>query len=98
MNLGAAIKQLRIEKKFSQVELAARSGLSQTALSQIEKGKRPGINTLKKISVALDVPESLIYIVGIEKEDISGEKQDIYERLFPVIKSLVKQLANYPEN
>lgn len=98
MNLGSAIKQLRNKKNLSQVELAAKAGLSQTALSQIEKGKRPGINTLKKLSVALDIPESLIYIMGIEKEDISVEKQDIYERLFPVIKSLVKQLATIPEN
>ena len=65
----------------------------QTALSQIEKGKRPGIQTLKRISQALEIPESLIYVMGIEKEDVASDKQPLYEKLFPVIKSLVKQLA-----
>lgn len=93
MNLGIAIKELRKGKGLSQVELAEKANLSQTALSQIEKGKRPGIQTLKNISNALEVPESLIYVMGIEVGDIPPKKQMLYEKLFPVIKGLVIQIA-----
>lgn len=94
MNLGFAIKEIRKRKGLSQVELAGKANLSQTALSQIEKGKRPGIQTLKSISTALEVPESLIYVMGIEKDDVPPGKQLLYEKLFPVIKELVIQIAS----
>ena len=97
MNLGLAIKELRKQKKLSQIELAMKASLSQTALSQIEKGKRPGIQTLKNISSALEVPESLIYVMGIEKADVPENKQMLYDKLFPVIKSLVLQVASSEE-
>lgn len=68
MNLGLAIRELRKERGLTQITLASKAELSQTALSQIEKGKRPGKNTLKKISTALSIPESLIYVMGLEKK------------------------------
>lgn len=94
MNLGKAIKTLRKQKGLSQEELATSSKITQAALSQIENGKRPGSGTLKKISVALKIPESLIYVAGLEKGDVAEEKQILYEQLFPVIESLVTQLAS----
>jgi len=97
MNLGSAIRELRKNKGLSQVELAEKANLSQTALSQIEKGKRPGIQTLKNISTALEVPESLIYVMGIEQDDVPPAKQVLYEKLFPVIKGLVIQIATAEE-
>src|SRR5688500_13975709 len=93
MNLGTAIKDLRKSKGLSQVELAEKASRSQTALSQIEKGKRPGIQTLKNITIALEVPESLIYVMSIEKDDVAPHKQILYQKLFPVIKGLVVQIA-----
>lgn len=95
MNLGHAIKEIRKSKGWSQTELAEKANMSQTALSQIEKGKskRPGIETLKKISQALEIPESLIYVMGLEKSDVPSSKQILYEKLFPVIKGLVIQIA-----
>ncbi len=93
MNLGKAIKSIRKNQGLSQVDLAKSSNVTQAALSQIENGKRPGTSTLKKISAALNVPESFIYIVGIEKDDVLPQKQQLYEQLFPVIESLVLQLV-----
>lgn len=94
MNLGKAIRTLRKNRKLSQSDLAQLSNITQAALSQIENGKRPGTGTLKKISKALEIPESLIYVVGIEKDDVPIKKQELYDDLFPVIESLVLKLGS----
>jgi transcriptional regulator with XRE-family HTH domain len=93
MNLGKAIKIIRKETGLSQTDLAQLSNITQAALSQIENGKRPGTSTLKKISKALDIPESLIYVIGIEKDDVPVKKRKLYDDLFPVIESLILKLA-----
>jgi len=97
MDLGKAIKELRKQNGLSQQELAAKASITQGTLSQIERGnKRPGIETLKSISEALEVPESLIYVMGMEKEDVPENKVTLYEKLFPVIQDLVRQIAMKP--
>lgn len=93
MNVGKAIRELRKEKGLSQEELAAASGITQAALSQIENGKRPGSGTLNKLSKALQVPVSLIYVLGMEKDDVPKEKKLIYDQLFPVVQSLILQIG-----
>jgi transcriptional regulator with XRE-family HTH domain len=93
MNIGKAIRELRKSADLSQADLAKKTAITQAALSQIENGKRPGTETLKKISTALEVPESLIYVMGLEKDDVPEEKALLYDKLFPVIQDLVKQIA-----
>lgn len=93
MNLGAAIKELRKKKGLSQEELAKKAALTQATLSKIENGKRPNDQSLKSLCSALNVPESLIYLMGLEKTDVSDDKKDLYERLFPIIQAMVFQLA-----
>lgn len=93
MNIGKGIKTLRKERGLSQIELADKAGITQAALSQIENGKRPGNETIKKISETLGVPESLVYVMGIEREDVMPNKQILYDQLFPVIKSMVLSLG-----
>jgi transcriptional regulator with XRE-family HTH domain len=93
MDIGKAIKELRKHKNLSQEELGVKASITQAALSQIENGKRPGIRTLKRISEALEVPVSLLYVIGMEKEDVPKEKALLYENLFPVIQELVRQIA-----
>ena len=50
------LKQLRVNKGLSQVELGSKVGLKQTTISQYENGSRkPPLSMAKKLSVALDV-------------------------------------------
>jgi transcriptional regulator with XRE-family HTH domain len=93
MNVGSAIKEIRKSKEMNQVDLANAAGITQAALSGIENGKRPGIETLKKISDALKVPESLIYVMAMEKGDVPEEKRQLYDELYPVITSLVMKIV-----
>lgn len=93
MKIGEAIKELRKKQSLSQEQLAKAAGISQTALSQIEKGTRPQDQTLQDLSKALSVPVGLIHLLTVKKEDIPESKQVLYDKLFPVIKSLVIEMT-----
>lgn len=54
LEIGARIKSLRLNKGIKQIELAKMAGISNTYLSDIEKGRTdPSIKTLTKIANAL---------------------------------------------
>jgi transcriptional regulator with XRE-family HTH domain len=57
------IKEVRIEKKVSQTQLAKKAKISQSYLSELESNKKsPTLRQLCKIAEALDVlPGELVY-------------------------------------
>ncbi len=68
--VGRRIKFLRLEKGMGQTALAKEIGLSQTNLSNIERGKTNAtLQNLFKIHQVLDVPMSSFFI------DIDGAQQ-----------------------
>ena len=65
--LGSRIKQIRAEKKMSQINLAAKCDFEKASMSRIESGKTNStILTLRKISNALDVDVSDLFRHGQE--------------------------------
>lgn len=64
--LGKRIRQLRNAKHMSQEELSFMAGISPAHLGQIERAtKNPTIDTIAKISVALDVPVSELFTANL---------------------------------
>lgn len=59
------IKEIRIEKKLSQIELARKAHMSQSYLSELENNKKsPTLRQLCKIADALGVsPRKLVYYI-----------------------------------
>lgn len=58
-DLPQKIKEARKKKGLSQSELAEKSGVSQPAISKIERGDRsPNIITIGMLAAALDIPVS----------------------------------------
>lgn len=57
------IKEIRVDKKLSQKELARKAGISQSYLSELESNKKsPTLRQLCKIADALGVhPSVLVY-------------------------------------
>ena len=54
--LGARVRELRDERRWSQEYLALRAGLHPTALSRIERGERTArVNTIVQVARALGV-------------------------------------------
>ena len=56
MNLGEKLKKIRTEKKFSLQNLAEKTGLSRSFLSQVERNKTsPSLSSLIKITSSLGI-------------------------------------------
>lgn len=55
MSIGARIKQARAAAKMSQIELATRSGLKQSTISDLEVGKSQGTTAVASLAAALGV-------------------------------------------
>ncbi|HEY1030198.1 MAG TPA: helix-turn-helix transcriptional regulator [Flavipsychrobacter sp.] len=95
MNIGTAIRSIRRQLDITQYQLADRCSISQTSLSQIENGvKRPSTRTIKKICEVLEVPESIIYILGMQDTDVPDSRRNVYEMLFPSIRNLALQIVS----
>lgn len=94
MNEGNSIRLIRKKLGLTQQQMADKCQLSQTALSQIENGlKRPSLKTLKKVCTSLDVPEALIYILGMEQADVPASKKDVYNMLYPSIMQMALRIV-----
>jgi ribosome-binding protein aMBF1 (putative translation factor) len=53
--LGAAVRELRVARKWSQTELAAAAGMTQSAVARFEAGgTTPTLPVLSRIARALD--------------------------------------------
>ncbi len=66
--VGRVLARLRTEKGVTQEVLSGLSDIGRTHLSAIERGERkPTLETLYRISNALDVPMSAV-VAEIEKE------------------------------
>lgn len=65
---GLGIKQRRVELGISQEELAFRSGLHRTYISDIERGSRnPSLENIEKLAKALEISISTLFAnYGIE--------------------------------
>lgn len=95
MNIGIAIRSIRRQLGITQYELAEKCSISQTSLSQIENGiKRPSTRTIKKVCEVLEVPESVIYILGMQETDVPDSRKSVYDMLFPSIKSMALQIVS----
>jgi len=57
MNIGETIRNFRLQKGMSQGDIEKRTGLLRCYLSRVENGHTiPSLDTLAKISAALDMP------------------------------------------
>jgi transcriptional regulator with XRE-family HTH domain len=71
-SFGRRVKMARIERGFSQQQLAAQTGLRQSHLSMIENGRHdPSATIVRKLAEALDVDAN--FLLGLSS-DLKGMK------------------------
>lgn len=75
------LKEIRVEKKLSQYELADRSGISQNYISELENGRHEATEeVIIKLCIALEVdPNTLLGWEKLKKErdESIGPKEDL---------------------
>ena len=99
MHLGKAIILVRRELGISQSELAEKCSVSQPCISRIEHGHAvPSYRTLKKICEVFDVPESILYILGMEESDVPKSKKHIYDSVVAPIKKIALVIVSSQMN
>ncbi len=83
MNYSKAIRIARALADIPQRELAARTSIDKSLISMLESGKRkPSLETLERISNALEIPFHLFTLLATEPEDIrSGNTADELNQL-----------------
>lgn len=83
--LGEKIRKIRSEKNMSLRDIAERTGLTPSFLSQVERDlTEPSITSLRKISAALDVP---IFFFLLEAEETN-----------PVIRKNQRKVLQLPQS
>jgi len=96
-NIGQTIKDLRKKKQIKQKDLACKSGITPTYLSQIEKAlKTPTFDVLEKICKALEIPLPILTFLSLNEDAISEDKRDAYKRIEPAIKAMVTEFFLQP--
>ena len=84
MHVGSRIKQFRRAKRLSMRELAERVGVSESYISQLEKGSvNPSLGSLKKLALHLDVNMVNFFSIDQMGEEIIVRKADRREIVYP---------------
>ena len=99
-DLGPQIKQIRIAKGLKVIDIARRTGLTSSTISQVERSKiSPTIATLKKIAQALDHPLGFFFESQPEKRPHPVMKQSPVvhkhqRKILSPCKGITQQLLN----
>lgn len=89
MAVADALKNIRKKRKLSQVQLEARSGVSQSQISSIERGeKNPTVETLELLAKGLHV----------DVVDLLGQEKSPPKKLSGLDLELVNLLVDLPDS
>jgi transcriptional regulator with XRE-family HTH domain len=70
INIGATIREFRLQRGMSQGDIEKRTGLLRCYLSRVENGHTvPSLDTLQKIAGSLDMPLSQFFSADPVKEN-----------------------------
>ena len=82
MEIGDAIRKLRMWREVTQKELAQRIGVSANALCAIELNRSfPGKETITKVCRELGVPVGYLLFFVLEEKEIPQEKRELFRIL-----------------
>ena len=78
------IREIRVQKSISQLELSVKTNMSQSFLASVEKGKKqPSVLTLLRIASALEVSPKIFF-----PETEKNPKEEIKDTIINLVRSL----------
>lgn len=90
MNIGTALLKARKDTGLKQNEVAVRTGLSQTYMSQIEGGtKIPSIEVIEKLAKEYKIPFPIMMWHSLTEKDVQKSKLSEFRKLKPFIDNLI---------
>lgn len=90
MEIGSAIREIRVQKGISQKALAQMCGLSANAMCALERNASfPSKDTIGKICSALSIPVSYLLFYSITEEDVPEEKRIAFRALKEPMKTIL---------
>ena len=98
-HLHERISYLRKRREMTQTELAAKSGLSQSTIAQIESGQKdPSVKTIEKLAKALDVVIPILFatddILVFDMKKLKKKYKNIDE-LNPTVEQALGRVVRY---
>ena len=87
-----AIRARRIERGWSQEELARHSGLSTRTIQRIENGQKPGFETLKCLAAVFDTSVSTLM------EEQTMQQKDLATPTTPMINKIERDAIEFAES
>lgn len=82
MNFGTKLEYIRNQRKISVYKISKTTGLSNSYIRDLEKGKRnPSLDTLYRLSVPLGISVSELLNENEELSYLSAEEKDIIENI-----------------
>jgi len=82
MDYGKALRICRAIAGLEQKQLATLAGLDPSHISLIEKGARkPSVAAIGSLCRALQIPEPLFTMLGLESTDLQGIESEEFERI-----------------
>ena len=88
MDLGHAIKTLRLKQGITQAQLAERCGMSTNAVSLLETGKSyPPKATVEKMCSVFGISQALFQLSAIEEGDFPEEKRVLYRAMLDPLRN-----------
>ena len=82
MEIGDAIRKLRMWREMTQKELAQRIGVSANALCAIELNRSfPSKETITKVCRVLNIPVGYLLFFALTEEDIPQDKRELFRIL-----------------
>lgn len=88
MDIGNAIKTLRMKQGLTQGQLAEKCGMSTNAVSYIETGRAyPPKSTVERLCRVFGIPTSYLLMQSIEEEDFPEDKRVLYRALLEPLRN-----------
>lgn len=80
MNIGQALKKIRKSRKMKALDVARISGITCNTISLSENSARPPRHTtMESLAKVYNIPVGMIYLMGIELEDIPSDKLELWQ-------------------
>jgi transcriptional regulator with XRE-family HTH domain len=91
MTIGKTLRMLRKKRGLSQQDVAEKSNISRTYISQIERGDRnPSIDILESIGTGLCIPFPIISFLSLDINSIPENKREDFLKIEPIILSMIE--------